>query len=98
MEAREGGLPHAPRRMPLNEVSGGFENWEVDLGTTRSHQSYAAAGAFTTLLLSRIGWSGMRRILTAIGEGTPVERAVRQGANISLRRLERDWMGNGPIA
>jgi hypothetical protein len=94
MEGREGGLPPAARRMSLDEVSGGFENWEVDLGTTRTQQSYAAAGEFTTLLLSKIGWDGMRRTLTAIREGTAVERAVRQVSDLSLRRLERDWIAS----
>lgn len=80
------------RRMRLDAISAGFESWDVDLGSPRSHLSYAAAGDFTGRLLRRVGWAGMRRLLTALREGEDIERAVNGTTGERLRRLERAWL------
>lgn len=89
----EGGIPWAGvhLRLRLDDISAGFERWDVDLGSPRSHLSYAGAGEFVGRLLHRIGWSGARRLLTTLHDGVALDRAVSRATGLSLRRLERDW-------
>jgi len=90
----EGGAPWdgPARRLRLDEISAGFERWDVDLGSPRSHLSYAGAGEFVGQIARRFRMEGMRRLLTLIREGVSVERAVGQIGGEWLRRLEHEWI------
>ncbi len=90
----EGGTAWAgePRRLPLDQLSGGFESYDMDLGSQRAQISYACVGEFTKGLLKRQGWQGLRNLLVMQGEGRRVERAFREVYGDSLSRLEREWI------
>jgi hypothetical protein len=83
---------HAGRRMRLDEISAGFESWEVELGSPRSHRSYSQAAEFTARLLQTTGWEGIRRVLVAVRDGAGIERAVARETGKRLKELERDWL------
>lgn len=91
----EGGPPDNSWRsagiLRLDEISAGFESFDVDLGSPRSLVCYAAAGDFVRRMAESHGLAGLRSCLTRIGASVRPDRAFRESLGISLSQAERQW-------
>lgn len=79
-------------RMTLDDISGGFESYDVDLGSPRSLLCYAGAGDFVARLSTAYGFDHLRALLTHIGGGQRLDRAFRDVYGLPLHRVEKDWL------
>ena len=82
-------------RLPLERISAGFESYDVELGSPRSHLSYAGSGEFVAGLLKREGWPGLRKLLTSLRDGVVIDRAFRDVYGEPLRQAEKRWLKFG---
>lgn len=80
------------RRLTLDEVSSGFESFEVEIDSPRSVLSYAAAGDFVGRLVAAQGFGLLGDLLRRIGRGERPDRAFRAAFGVSLPRAEREWL------
>jgi hypothetical protein len=93
----EGGVPWPgnPVRLSLDSITAGFESYDVELGSPRSHLSYAGSGEFVAGLLRREGWAGVRRLLTQLNSDIRIDRAFREIYDEPIRQAEKQWMKGG---
>lgn len=93
-ERRRYGIFAARRGRPrLSEIADRLAGYALDLGSGDAAVCYAAAADFTSVLHSQAGWMGLGAVLRRLGDGEPVERALRRVLGVDLRRLEREWRG-----
>lgn len=78
-------------QMRLEQISGGFESYAVDLGSPRSLLCYAAAGDFVHRLIEAHGLERLRALLRRLGQGQRIDRAFHAAFGIPLPRAEREW-------
>lgn len=101
----EGGSPPGEQRqyhsslrkglqLTLEEVSSGFESFEVPIDSPRSALSYAAAGDFVGHLVNAQGFGSLRNLLRRIGRGERSDRAFRTAFGVPLPRAEREWLSS----
>lgn len=80
------------RKMRLNEISAGFESFEVDIGSGLSHECYAQSAAVVGGLIQRHGLSAMAGVFRRIGQRDTVEKAVERGLGERLEAVEQRWL------
>ncbi len=83
------------RKMRLNEISTGFESFEVEIGSGLSHECYAQAAAVVGGLIQRHGLSALAAVLRRMGQGITVERAVERELGERLEAVEQRWLNGG---
>ena len=86
--------------MSLEQLSAGFESYDVEIGSPRSHFCYAASGAFVGRLAGIHGLGALRELLASIGGGAKVDRAFRSVLGQPLWRAEKEWwktLTDGPF-
>ncbi|MBN2530596.1 MAG: hypothetical protein JXR76_29685 [Deltaproteobacteria bacterium] len=70
---------------PLKEIE------KYPEGAKSAEQAYAQAADFTTFLIEREGWNGIRFLLAAIRDGSSFDDAFRQSYGQNVNRLEKKW-------
>lgn len=79
------------QRMTLDEISGGFESYALDLDSPGAALCYALAGDFVGRLAAAHGLGALRALLLRLGGGQRPDRAFRDVFGLPLRQAERGW-------
>lgn len=79
-------------RMRLEELSGHFEGYEMELDSRLADACYRQAGELAALLIHARGVEGILRLLRLLGEGTRFDRAFEQVYGMRLRVFELEWL------
>lgn len=76
--------------IPLQRLEAGF----AALGTSEVHLAYEQSYALANFMVATYGWHRMRTILSNLGEGLPIDKAIAGGLNdlgLNLEGVFDEW-------
>jgi hypothetical protein len=91
MEGSASAHPVLPK-LRLNEISAGFESFNMDLSSPRAGHCYALAGEFVGRLVKTYGMRSLRDNLTRIGQGESSEKAFEEAFGLRQETVEQAWI------
>ncbi len=84
--ARLAGVYASGNQIPLNQLEGSFQSYS----TPEALVAYAEALAATDCIRSKYGMSDLARILQRLGEGAPIESALRSTVHSGYAQFESE--------